>query len=161
VIGGGISGIAAARVLSNSSFEVTVLESRDRIGGRVHTDYSFGCPIDMGASWLHGVSNENSLAPLIGHLGLRLYHTSGDNSVLYDHDLESCSLFDKDGLQVPKETAAKVGETFEKILEETVKLRDEQENDMPLEQAISIVLERHPHLKYVHKPEHAAMRQII
>jgi polyamine oxidase len=52
VIGGGISGIAAARVLSNSSFEVTVLESRDRIGGRVHTDYSFGCPIDMGASWL-------------------------------------------------------------------------------------------------------------
>jgi len=32
--------------------QVTVLESRDRIGGRVHTDYSFGCPIDMGASWL-------------------------------------------------------------------------------------------------------------
>jgi phytoene dehydrogenase-like protein len=31
--------------------QVTVLESRDRIGGRVHTDYSFGCPIDMGASW--------------------------------------------------------------------------------------------------------------
>lgn len=147
VIGGGISGIAAARVLSNSSFEVTVLESRDRIGGRVHTDYSFGCPIDMGASWLHGVSNENSLAPLIGHLGLRLYQTSGDNSVLYDHDLESCSLFDKNGVQVPRETAAKVGKVFERILEETVKLRDEQEHDMPLQQAISIVLERHPHLK--------------
>ncbi|KAM3298734.1 hypothetical protein ACQJBY_040288 [Aegilops geniculata] len=147
VIGGGISGIAAARVLSNSSFEVTVLESRDRIGGRVHTDYSFGCPIDMGASWLHGVSNENSLAPLIGHLGLRLYHTSGDNSVLYDHDLESCSLFDKNGLAVPMETAAKVGVIFEKILQETVKLRDEQEHDMPLEQAISMVLERHPDLK--------------
>jgi polyamine oxidase len=88
VIGGGISGVAAARALSNASFEVTVLESRDRVGGRVHTDYSFGCPIDMGASWLHGVCNENSLAPLIGYLGLKLYRTSGDNSVLYDHDLE-------------------------------------------------------------------------
>jgi hypothetical protein len=34
------------------------------------------------------VCNENSLAPLIGYLGLRLYRTSDDNSVLYDHDLE-------------------------------------------------------------------------
>jgi len=139
--------VAAARALSNSSFKVTVLESRDRIGGRVHTDYSFGCPIDMGASWLHGVCSENSLAPLIGYLGLRLYRTSDDNSVLYDHDLESYALFDKDGNQVPKDTVDKVGETFERILEETVKVRDEQEHDMPLLQAISIVFERHPHLK--------------
>ena len=28
------------------------------------------------------------MAPLIRMLGLRLYRTSGDNSVLYDHDLE-------------------------------------------------------------------------
>lgn len=31
---------------------------------------------------------ENPLAPVIGRLGLPLYRTSGDNSVLYDHDLE-------------------------------------------------------------------------
>lgn len=37
---------------------------------------------------LHGVCQENPLAPLIGRLGLPLYRTSGDNSVLYDHDLE-------------------------------------------------------------------------
>lgn len=30
---------------------MTVLESRDRLGGRIHTDYSFGSPVDMGASW--------------------------------------------------------------------------------------------------------------
>jgi polyamine oxidase len=30
---------------------------------------------------------------------------------------------------------------------QTVKLRDEQEHDMPLQQAISMVLERHPDLK--------------
>ena len=51
VIGSGISGLAAARSLSEASFNVIVLESRDRIGGRIHTDYSFGCPVDMGASW--------------------------------------------------------------------------------------------------------------
>ena len=43
--------------------------------------------IDCG-SRLHGVCKENPLAPLIGRLGLPLYRTSGDNSVLYDHDLE-------------------------------------------------------------------------
>lgn len=31
--------------------QVVLLESRDRLGGRIHTDYSFGCPVDMGASW--------------------------------------------------------------------------------------------------------------
>ncbi|GMH07836.1 hypothetical protein Nepgr_009676 [Nepenthes gracilis] len=51
VIGGGISGVAAARALFNASFKVLLLESRDRLGGRIHTDYSFGCPVDMGASW--------------------------------------------------------------------------------------------------------------
>lgn len=39
---------------------------------------------------LHGVCKENPLAPVIGRLGLPLYRTSGDNSVLYDHDLERC-----------------------------------------------------------------------
>lgn len=37
---------------------------------------------------LHGVCQENPLAPVISRLGLPLYRTSGDNSVLYDHDLE-------------------------------------------------------------------------
>uniref|UniRef100_A0A6N2KNG4 Amine oxidase domain-containing protein n=1 Tax=Salix viminalis TaxID=40686 RepID=A0A6N2KNG4_SALVM len=88
VIGGGIAGVAAARALHDASFQVVLLESRDRLGGRVHTDFSFGFPVDLGASWLHGVCKENPLAPLIGRLGLPLYRTSGDNSVLYDHDLE-------------------------------------------------------------------------
>lgn len=42
---------------------------------------------------LHGVSKENPLAPLISRLGLPLYRTSGDNSVLYDHDLERWETF--------------------------------------------------------------------
>ncbi|KAJ8459382.1 hypothetical protein OPV22_032308 [Ensete ventricosum] len=147
VIGGGISGIAAARALSNASFKVILLESRNRLGGRVHTDHSFGCPVDMGASWLHGVCNENSLAPLIRGLGLKLYRTSGDNSVLYDHDLESYALFDKDGNQVPQQVVTRVGEAFERILKETEKVRNEHVVDMSLSQAICIVLERYPQLR--------------
>lgn len=147
VIGGGFGGIAAARALRNASFKVVVLESRNRIGGRVNTDYSFGFPVDMGASWLHGVCNKNPLAPVIGKLGLPLYRTSGDNSVLYDHDLESYALFDMEGHQVPQELVTEVGEAFERVLEETKKVREEFKYDMSMRKAFSIVLERHSDLR--------------
>ncbi|XP_070037368.1 polyamine oxidase 2-like isoform X2 [Nicotiana tomentosiformis] len=147
VIGGGVAGLAAARALYDASFQVVVLESRDRIGGRVHTDYSFGFPVDLGASWLHGVCKENPLAPLIGRLGLPLYRTSGDNSVLYDHDLESYALFDMDGNQVPQDLVTKVGETFESILKETDTIRQEFSEDMSISRAISMVFERRPDLR--------------
>ncbi|KAL7135350.1 hypothetical protein ABFS83_11G088700 [Erythranthe nasuta] len=147
VIGGGISGIAAARMLQNASFKVIVLESQDRIGGRIHTDYSFGCPVDMGASWLHGVCNENPLSHVIRRLGLTLYRTSGDDSILYDHDLESYALFDINGHQVPKKMVIEVGVAFQKILDETDKVRDEQTDDISVKEAISIVLDRYPDLR--------------
>ncbi|KAI3711098.1 hypothetical protein L2E82_14106 [Cichorium intybus] len=147
VIGGGFAGIAAARALHDASFQVIVLESRNRVGGRVRTDYSFGFPVDLGASWLHGVCKENPLAPVIGRLGLPLYRTSGDDSVLYDHDLESYALFDMDGNQVPQELVSQVGKTFETILEETNKVREEFTEDMSIEHAISIVFERNPKLR--------------
>ncbi|OMO68085.1 Flavin amine oxidase [Corchorus olitorius] len=136
VIGAGMAGISAAHALHEASFQVMVLESRDRIGGRVHTDYSFGFPVDLGASWLHGVSKENPLASVIGRLGLPLYRTSGDNSVLYDHDLESYALFDMDGHQVPQELVTK-----------TDKVRQEQSEDMSISRAFSIVFERNPELR--------------
>ncbi|KAL3006733.1 hypothetical protein AAZX31_08G293400 [Glycine max] len=147
VIGGGMAGIAAARSLHDASLQVVLLESRERIGGRIHTDYSFGFPVDMGASWLHGVSNENPLASVIGRLGLPLYRTSGDNSILYDHDLESYGLFDMDGKQVPQELVAKVGEIFEAILQETDKIRQESSEDMSVLRGLSIVFDRKPELR--------------
>ncbi|KAG6513703.1 hypothetical protein ZIOFF_024039 [Zingiber officinale] len=77
-------------------------------------------------AWLHGVCNENPLASWIGRLGLPIYRTSGDNSVLYDHDLESYALFDGDGHQVPQDLVEKIGQVeFEGLGE----LRSKDEED--------------------------------
>jgi len=54
VIGAGVSGLRAARLLAAAGFEITVLEARDRIGGRIHQSSRFGLPVDLGASWIHG-----------------------------------------------------------------------------------------------------------
>ncbi|KAG0467809.1 hypothetical protein HPP92_017137 [Vanilla planifolia] len=147
VIGGGFAGISAARALKNASFKVVLLESRDRIGGRAFTDCSLGFPIDMGAAWLHGACEKNPLAPVIGRLGLPLYKTSGDDSVLFDHDLESYALYDKDGHQVPQELVEHVGRIFMGMLEETDKLRQENRGDISMAKAITIVLERRADLR--------------
>jgi monoamine oxidase len=55
VIGAGAAGIAAAKRLHERQQSVLVLEARDRIGGRVQTDYDFAAhPIERGAEFVHG-----------------------------------------------------------------------------------------------------------
>jgi len=61
VVGAGIAGLAAARVLLNEAaggppLRVTVLEGGDRVGGRVLDVVEGGddtAPICLGATWLH------------------------------------------------------------------------------------------------------------
>lgn len=57
IVGAGVSGLAAAKKLSERNMRVLVIEARDRIGGRIYTDRSLGFPIDLGASWAHDLPN--------------------------------------------------------------------------------------------------------
>lgn len=57
VVGAGVSGLTAARLLSRSGRRVVVLEARDRIGGRLSTDRRHQLPTDLGASWIHGITD--------------------------------------------------------------------------------------------------------
>ncbi len=57
VVGAGVSGLTVARILHEGGVEVTVLEARDRIGGRVYTESVGGAPLDLGGAWLHGIED--------------------------------------------------------------------------------------------------------
>lgn len=63
VLGAGIAGLAAAKALAAAGAQVTVLEGRDRTGGRIHTVKTNGRPVDLGASWLYG-SDDNPIAKI-------------------------------------------------------------------------------------------------
>ena len=71
VLGAGIAGVVAARILHDTGFDVTVLEARTRLGGRIWTIDDFGVPVDMGASWIHGTKG-NPLTRWCESLGIRL-----------------------------------------------------------------------------------------
>ncbi len=56
VIGAGASGLSAARDLCAAGCKVTILEARDRIGGRILTvrDQRVPLPVELGAEFIHG-----------------------------------------------------------------------------------------------------------
>ncbi len=57
IIGAGMAGLAAARVLVDNHYDVTILEARNRIGGRTWTEDFYGAPFDIGAFIFHGTQN--------------------------------------------------------------------------------------------------------
>ena len=69
IIGAGMSGLTAAHGLAQHGIHVTVLEARDRIGGRVWSDRSLGAAVDLGATWIHGPKG-NPLTALADQAGM-------------------------------------------------------------------------------------------
>jgi len=56
VIGAGAAGLSAAAALGEAGLAVTVLEARERIGGRIFTlrDPVCQAPVELGAEFVHG-----------------------------------------------------------------------------------------------------------
>jgi monoamine oxidase len=83
VIGAGLAGLAAANELQTQGFEVIVVEARDRVGGRVWTSHEWAdIPLDLGASWIHGV-NGNPLTDLADEIEAHRLVTRYEKAVTY------------------------------------------------------------------------------
>jgi len=83
VIGAGAAGLAAAGLLAEDGIETTILEARDRTGGRVHSDRSLGSTVDLGASWIQGVGG-NPVTDLADRFDIERARSDYRNLVVRD-----------------------------------------------------------------------------
>ncbi|KAH7325863.1 hypothetical protein B0I35DRAFT_474594 [Stachybotrys elegans] len=64
VVGAGFAGLRCADILLQNGFKVTVIEGRDRLGGRVtQAKLKNGHLVDLGPNWIHG-TNDNPMMDL-------------------------------------------------------------------------------------------------
>lgn len=77
IIGAGLSGLYCAYLLQND-YEVTILEARSRMGGRV---LGVG-EHDLGPSWIW--SHQKNILQLVDELGLELFTQHTEGMALYD-----------------------------------------------------------------------------
>jgi monoamine oxidase len=129
IIGAGISGLAAARTLADKNINVMILEARNRIGGRMWTDSSLGVPLDLGASWIHGI-NGNPIAELAKKFNAKTIPTNDDNGIIYRAD----------GREMTSAEFSKMERLYESIYEEVEEIGEEADDDMPLQEAFDMVI---------------------
>ena len=82
VMGGGISGLAAARLLRQHGVDAVVLEARDRVGGRTYTvsDPAYKW-VDIGGAYIG--PTQRRVARLANELGLQFYKVDFSHSASY------------------------------------------------------------------------------
>ncbi|WP_299208519.1 NAD(P)/FAD-dependent oxidoreductase [uncultured Dokdonia sp.] len=83
IIGAGLTGLLLAYRLKKQGIPVTVLEARDRIGGRIHTHLSDReTPIEMGATWLG--QQHTALIELLQELQIPIYPQYTEGTAWYE-----------------------------------------------------------------------------
>ncbi len=81
VVGAGLAGLAAARHLAAHGHEVTVVEARERVGGRTEgLVLDDGTPLELGGTWLG--EGHSRMYELVAELGLATFRTWNDEGNL-------------------------------------------------------------------------------
>ncbi|CAE7831789.1 PAO4 [Symbiodinium sp. CCMP2592] len=99
VIGAGTAGLSVASCLKSPSgrkqakqrdpeppdIEVTVVEARGRLGGRICTEhFADGSAVDLGAAWVHGACRSNPVMAIVRECGAKLVETDWENDVQFE-----------------------------------------------------------------------------
>ena len=88
IIGAGLTGLTLAHYLKQLDLTVTIVESRNRIGGRIYTKYNNNeTPIELGATWL--TEEHLELLNLLKVLKLNVFEQHYGKTAIYESNKEN------------------------------------------------------------------------
>ena len=133
IIGAGAAGLMAAQELAGSGKKILVLEARDRIGGRIYTQYlpGFESHLEAGAEFVHG--NLPVTQAILEEAGIPVLELEGETYQLKKGELAAAEEF------IPE---------FEYLLDQLNSLKE----DLPFAQFIQ---------QYLLAEEHSALREAV
>ncbi|OYR17733.1 flavin monoamine oxidase family protein [Brucella grignonensis] len=86
IIGGGLAGLTAARLLHHAGINFELLEARNRLGGRILSADATGEPsangFDLGPSWFWPAM-QPELAKLVAELGLSIFAQNSEGDIVF------------------------------------------------------------------------------
>jgi monoamine oxidase len=94
ILGAGVAGLAAGRLLAESGMRVAIVEARDRVGGRIATKHVSvagavnSVPVELGAEFVHGLPA--AIWKLINEAHLETYELGGDHLCYERGRLQTC-----------------------------------------------------------------------
>jgi len=93
IIGAGFAGMTAALQLAQHGLKVTILEAKDRVGGRVLTlhDTTTKAPIELGAEFIHGRPHE--IWDILRQHKIPTHEVAGDTWCFRRGKLSQCDFF--------------------------------------------------------------------
>lgn len=92
VLGAGVAGLTAAIDLARSGLKVTIIEARDRIGGRIFTRHDVaGNPVELGAEFVHGCPPE--IWDILRQHKIGTHEVQGQSWCAREAQLQPCDLF--------------------------------------------------------------------
>lgn len=124
VVGAGVAGLRCADVLLQHGLKVTILEGRDRVGGRFCQSNALGHLVDLGPNWIHGTDN-NPILDLARETNTRVMNWDGRQAV-----------FDHLGNLMPEPEAAENTEHVWTIIERAMKLSNDDSASIPAEKSL-------------------------
>ncbi len=98
IVGGGLSGLALAHGLQQQGRTFALYEARDRLGGRILTQYDGDAALDLGPAWFWP-GTQPRMARMVAALGLAAFPQHDQGQVLRLHDPEKVpEVYSTDGI---------------------------------------------------------------
>jgi putrescine oxidase len=120
IIGAGVAGLTAAHRLQQQGHTVSVLEARNRVGGRLRTELIEGAMLELGGQWVS--PDQDALLAMIEELDLETYSRYRTGKSIYISPDGQRTEYSGDQLPVSEHTATEIDRLTQKMDELTTEV---------------------------------------